>query len=127
MAATSASQKVWPLADAALTKTILELVNQAANHKALKRGANEATKSLNRGISEFIVMAADAKPIEILLHLPLKCEEKNVLYIFVPSKVALGRACGVSRSVVACSVLSIQGTLKPQIDNLKIAIEKSFV
>jgi len=35
-----------------------------------------ATKTLNRGIAEFIVMAADAEPIEILLHLPLLCEDK---------------------------------------------------
>lgn len=35
-----------------------------------------ATKTLNRGISEFIVMAADAEPLEILLHLPLLAEDK---------------------------------------------------
>lgn len=35
-----------------------------------------ATKTLNRGISEFIVMAADAEPIEIILHLPLLAEDK---------------------------------------------------
>ena len=35
-----------------------------------------ATKALNRGIAEFIVMAADTEPIEILLHLPLLCEDK---------------------------------------------------
>ena len=40
------------------------------------KGANEATKSLNRGTAEFIVMAADAEPLEILLHLPLLCEDK---------------------------------------------------
>lgn len=49
--------------------------------------AASATKTLNRGISEFIVMAADAEPLEILLHLPLLCEDKNVPYVFVPSKV----------------------------------------
>lgn len=49
-----------------------------------------ATKTLNRGISEFIVMAADAEPLEILLHLPLLCEDKNVPYVFVPSKVCIG-------------------------------------
>ena len=37
----------------------------------------QATKTLNRGISEMIVMSADAEPIEILLHLPLLCEDKN--------------------------------------------------
>jgi ribosomal protein L7Ae-like RNA K-turn-binding protein len=44
-------------------------------------------------------MAADTEPIEILLHLPLLAEDKNVPYVFVPSKAALGRACGVSRPV----------------------------
>lgn len=45
-----------------------------------------ATKALNRGLAEFIVMAADAEPLEILLHLPLLCEDKNVPYVFVRSK-----------------------------------------
>ncbi len=35
-----------------------------------------ATKTLNRGVSEFVVMAADAEPIEIVLHLPLLAEDK---------------------------------------------------
>lgn len=35
-----------------------------------------ATKTLNRGVSEFIVLTADTEPLEILLHLPLLCEEK---------------------------------------------------
>lgn len=34
------------------------------------------TKTLNRGIAEFIVLSADTDPIEILLHLPLLCEDK---------------------------------------------------
>ena len=78
--------KAYPLADADLTKSIMDLVQQAANFKQLKKGANEATKTLNRGISEFIVMAADTEPLEILLHLPLLCEDKNVPYVFVRSK-----------------------------------------
>ncbi|KAL0235693.1 hypothetical protein GEMRC1_002275 [Eukaryota sp. GEM-RC1] len=70
-------------------------------------------------------MAADAEPIEIVLHLPLLCEDKNVPYVFVPSKMALGRACGVSRNVIACSINSIeQSPLKSQISQLKIAVEK---
>ncbi len=48
-----------------------------------------ATKALNRGLSEFIVMAADAEPLEILLHLPLLCEDKNVPYVFIRSKQGL--------------------------------------
>jgi ribosomal protein L7Ae-like RNA K-turn-binding protein len=89
--------------------------NETSNHDASSRPSislsprtqnppnpkitNTATKTLNRGISEFVVMAADTEPIEILLHLPLLAEDKNVPYVFVPSKAALGRACGVTRPV----------------------------
>ncbi|KAL5661593.1 hypothetical protein ACJX0J_028718, partial [Zea mays] len=37
------------------------------------------TITLNRGISEFVVMAADTEPLEILLHLPLLAEDKPML------------------------------------------------
>ena len=40
--------KAYPLADAELTVNILDLVQQASNYKQLKKGANEATKTLNR-------------------------------------------------------------------------------
>ncbi|KAF2317988.1 hypothetical protein GH714_041313 [Hevea brasiliensis] len=121
MTGEAVNPKAYPLADAQLTITILDLVQQAANYKQLKKGANEATKTLNRGISEFIVMAADTEPLEILLHLPLLAEDKNVPYVFVPSKQALGRACGVTRPVIACSVTSNEGSqLKTQIQQLKL-------
>jgi U4/U6 small nuclear ribonucleoprotein SNU13 len=68
--------KAFPLSDSELTVSILDLVQQASNYKQLKKGANEATKTLNRGISELIIMAADTEPLEILLHLPLLCEDK---------------------------------------------------
>lgn len=117
--------KAWPLADADLTNSILELVQQAGQYKQLKKGANEATKTLNRGIAEFIVLTADTEPIEILLHLPLLCEEKNVPYIFVPSKAALGRACNVSRPVISASVTTGESKeLSSQITSVKNAIEK---
>mmetsp|Transcript_46806 Transcript_46806/g.93752 ORF Transcript_46806/g.93752 Transcript_46806/m.93752 type:complete len:127 (-) Transcript_46806:68-448(-) len=120
--------KAFPLAGPDLSGTILELVQQACNYKQLKKGANEATKTLNRGISEFIVMAADTEPLEILLHLPLLCEDKNVPYVFVPSKQALGRACGVSRPVIAASVTTNEGSqLKGQIQSLKDQIEKLLI
>ena len=105
---------------------------EASHHRCVApsrpQGANEATKTLNRGISEFIVLAADAEPLEILLHLPLLAEDKNVPYVFVPSKQALGRACGVSRPVISCSVTTNEGSqLKTQIQNLKDAIEKLLI
>jgi U4/U6 small nuclear ribonucleoprotein SNU13 len=37
--------KAYPLADSQLTMTILDLVQQAANYKQLKKGANEGDQS----------------------------------------------------------------------------------
>ena len=120
--------KAYPLADSQLSVTILDVAQQAMNYKQLKKGANEATKTLNRGICEFVIMAADTEPIEILLHLPLLAEDKNVPYVFVPSKQALGRACGVSRPVIAASVIANEGSqLKHQIQQLKDGIERLLI
>ena len=120
--------KAYPLSDSELTIAILDLVQQANNYKQLKKGANEATKTLNRGISDLIIMAADTEPLEILLHLPLLCEDKNVPYVFVPSKIALGRACGVSRPVVACSILSNENSqLAPQVQLVRGQIEQLLI
>jgi U4/U6 small nuclear ribonucleoprotein SNU13 len=87
-----------------------------------------ATKTLNRGISDLIILAADTEPLAILLHLPLLCEDKNVPYVFVPSRQALGRATGVSRSVIACSILhNDKSQLKNQINNLKDQVEALLI
>jgi len=124
----SVNPKAFPMADPSLANKILDLAQQASHYRQLRKGANEATKTLNRGLSEFIVMAGDTEPIEILLHLPLLCEDKNVPYVFVPSRSALGRACGVSRPVIACSITINEGSdLKPQIQALKLQIEKLLI
>lgn len=122
------NSKAFPLADAQLTTKIMNLLQQALNYNQLRKGANEATKTLNRGLSDIIIMAADTEPIEILMHLPLLCEDKNVPYIFVRSKQALGRACGVSRPIVACSVTTNEGSqLKSQITSIQQEIERLLV
>lgn len=84
------SERAKPLADSNLTKKLFSYCEKASNKKLLKRGANEACKALNRDHAELIILAADATPIEIILHLPLLCEDKSVPYIFVPSMAELG-------------------------------------
>jgi U4/U6 small nuclear ribonucleoprotein SNU13 len=76
-------------------------------------------------MSEMIVLAGDACPLAILLHLPLLAEDKNVPYIFVPTKMSLGRACGVSRSIIAACITSNDDSdLAPLIDALKSKVEQ---
>ncbi|KAI1270082.1 ribonucleoprotein-associated protein [Xylariaceae sp. FL1019] len=118
----------WPMADAALAQEILDLVQQSSHYRQLKKGANEATKALSRGVSEIIVLAGDCTPLSILLHLPLLCEDKNVPYVYVPSKVALGRACNVSRSVIAVSITTNEASeLQNQIRALKDKVERLMI
>ena len=96
--------------------------------RQLKKGANEATKTLNRGISEIVILAADTQPLAILLHLPLLAEDKNVPYVYVPSKMALGRACGVSRPVISCSITTNEASdLMNQIRTLKDKVERLMI
>ena len=61
----------------------MDLVRQAGLQKQLKKGANESTKALNRGISEIVILAADTEPLEILLHLPLLCEDKVLRWKYI--------------------------------------------
>lgn len=157
----ASSDAAWPVADAALTQEILDLVQQASHYRQLKKGANEATKTLNRGISEVVILAADTAPLAILLHLPLLCEDKNTPYVstsllldrphyvhsrnqglvalnhlanlgmrqvYVPSKMALGRACGVSRAVISCSITTNDASeLMGQIRALKDKVERLMI
>ena len=70
------SERAQPLATEELSSGIYDLVAQCASVKQIKKGANEATKTLNRGITDLIIIAADANPLEIVLHLPILGEEK---------------------------------------------------
>jgi H/ACA ribonucleoprotein complex subunit 2 len=48
-------------------------------------------------IIRFVVIAADISPIDVLSHLPILCEFKNIPYMYVPSREAIGTACKTKR------------------------------
>ncbi|KAI0473098.1 ribonucleoprotein-associated protein [Xylariaceae sp. FL0804] len=118
----------WPMADPQLAQEILDMVQQASHYRQLKKGANECTKTLSRGVSEIVVLAGDCSPLAILLHIPLLCEDKNVPYVYVPSKVALGRACNVSRAVIAASITTNEASdINAQVRALKDKVERLMI
>ncbi|KAJ5195676.1 hypothetical protein N7449_006155 [Penicillium cf. viridicatum] len=115
----------WPNADPALTQELLGLLQEAMHYHQLKKGANEVTKSVCRGTSEIVVLAADTAPLAILMHLPLLCEDKNVPYVFLPNKTAIGRACGSARPIIAATITSNDTSdLAPQIEWLRNKVER---
>nr|BAS01890.1 ribosomal protein L7ae [Amorphochlora amoebiformis] len=102
---------VEPLANNQLTNLIFSVIAISKKLKILKSGINEVIKNIRKGKVKLVILSADCDPIGIILNIPLICEDKvrnyskQIKYVFVPSKGALGRACGLSRSVAACAIL----------------------
>ncbi len=61
-----------------------------------------------------VVIAADISPIDVLSHLPILCEDKNVPYIYVKSRAEVGEACKTKRPT-SCVLIS-----KPSKDQEKV-------
>src|SRR5712691_2608883 len=83
----------------------------------IRKGTNEVTKLVERGEAQFVVMAEDVQPEEILAHMPLLCEEKGVPYAYVPSKQELGVAVGLGKATASIAILD-PGKAKPVVDDL---------
>jgi len=88
-----------------LVSPILEAVRVAAQTGKVRKGTNEATKAIERGISKLIIIAEDVEPPEVVAHLPLICEEQNAAYAFVPDKQELGKALGIEVTSAAAAIL----------------------
>ena len=83
---------------------IYNLIETAARTGKIEKGTNEVTKAIERGTAKFVAYAADVEPKEIVQHLPILCEEKNVPYEEVDSKEKLGISAGIK---VPCSSVVI--------------------
>lgn len=53
----------------------------------LRRGVKEVVKGLRKGEKGIVIMAGDISPIDVISHLPVLCEDSDVPYVFVQSKV----------------------------------------
>jgi len=71
----------------------------------IKKGTNETTKAVERGLAKLVLIAEDVDPPEIVAHLPLLCEEKKIPYIYVPSKKKLGEAAGIEVAAASACII----------------------
>jgi large subunit ribosomal protein L7Ae len=94
-----------------------ETVKLAKEDGKLRKGANEATKAVERGIAKLLVIAQDVDPPEIVAHLPLLSEDKKITYVYVDSKKKLGEAAGIDVSTSAVAVVEA-GKGKPLLDEV---------
>ncbi len=106
-----------------LSDKVLQTVEVARNTGKVKKGTNETTKAVERGIAKLVIIAEDVEPEEIVMHLPPLCEEKGVPYIYVPSKQELGRAAGID--VAAASVCIVEpGEAKESLEEIISKIQE---
>lgn len=88
-----------------LVSPIYEALRVAHQSGKVKKGTNEVTKAIERGISKLVIIAEDVEPPEVVAHLPILCEEHGAAYAFVPSKQDLGKALGIDVTSAAASII----------------------
>ena len=88
-----------------IVEKALNSVRLAKQSGTTKKGVNEVTKSIERGLSVLVVVANDVEPKEVIMHIPGLCEQKRIPLIFVPTKLDIGKAVGLN---VPCSSVSVE-------------------
>ena len=106
-----------------LVNPIYEAVRVAAQSGKVRKGTNEATKAVERGLSKLIVIAEDVEPPEVVAHLPIICDEQGAQYAFVPSKQDLGKALGIDVTSAAAAILDA-GDAQHIVDQVIESIKK---
>jgi len=82
-----------------------ETVKLAKEDGKIRKGANESTKAVDRGIAKLLVIAQDVDPPEIVAHLPLLADDKKIAYVYVDSKSKLGESAGIDVPTSAVAVI----------------------
>ena len=88
-----------------LVNAIYEAVRLAKQSGIVRKGTNETTKAIERGISKLVIIAEDVEPPEVVAHLPILCDERTSKYVFVPSKKELGNALGIEVVSAAATII----------------------
>lgn len=87
-----------PMASKKLAKKIYKCIKKASKHKTyLRNGLKDVQKHIRKGEKGIVIFAGDVFPIEIMCHLPVVCEDKDIPYCYTPSRQDIGIAMGVKR------------------------------
>lgn len=79
-----------PLCTNDFTSKCLKLVKKASKVKAVSRGVKEVVKALKKNAKGVLLLAGNITPIDVISHIPVLAEQKEVPYAFVPAKEDLG-------------------------------------
>jgi large subunit ribosomal protein L7Ae len=82
-----------------------EALQIASQTGRVRRGTNETTKAIERGIAKLVIIAEDVEPPEVVAHLPILCDERKTPYVFVPTKKQIGAAVGIDVPAASVSIV----------------------
>ncbi|MDO8842580.1 MAG: 50S ribosomal protein L7Ae [Methanocalculus sp.] len=88
-----------------LQNNALEALELARDTGKIKKGSNEATKAIERGIAQLVLIGGDVEPEEIVMHLPPLCVEKQIPFIFINKQSEIGAACGLDVGSAAVAIV----------------------
>jgi len=101
-----------PLSSRKQTKKIYKLVSKTTKARKMRRGVREVVKSIRKGMKGICVLAGDVSPIDVISHIPVYCEQKDIPYIFVPSRRDLGGAALSKRPTSAILITTPEKDVK---------------
>ncbi|MHA1382505.1 MAG: 50S ribosomal protein L7Ae [Candidatus Helarchaeota archaeon] len=105
-----------------LQNEALKALELARDTGRVKKGTNETTKAIERGTAKLVVIASDVEPAEVVMHLPLLCNEKKIPYLYVPAKRALGRSIGIEVPAAAAAIVN-SGEAEKMIAGIKSKLD----
>jgi large subunit ribosomal protein L7Ae len=100
-----------------------EALRQAKQTGKIRKGTNETTKAIERGVAKLVIIAEDVEPPEVVAHLPIICDERNVPYVFVPTRASMGPALGIDVGAASACIVE-SGDAQALIDQVVTEISK---
>jgi large subunit ribosomal protein L7Ae len=82
-----------------------EALEIARDTGKIGKGTNEVTKAMERGNTKLVLIAEDIDPPEIAAHMPVLAEEKEIPYVYIPTKDELGEAAGLNVGTASACII----------------------
>jgi large subunit ribosomal protein L7Ae len=81
-----------------------EALEIARDTGKITKGTNEVTKAMERGDALLVLKAEDIDPPEIAAHMPVLADEKEIPYVYIPTKDELGEAAGLNVGTASAGI-----------------------
>jgi len=90
---------------AELKEQTIDLIEKTAKKGKIKAGINEVTKAIERGTAKMVIIAEDVSPKEVVMHLPILCDEKQVPFSFIDTRKDLGEKAGLRTATASIAIV----------------------